>query len=244
MPSSRPCTQTSSAPSTSSSAAAELGCQPLRPGRLDRGAGQRRADPGRPRTRAAKFAASAFGKDVPQPPRRPGRACCASSWSTGLVRTTRRSCPLRDHVVPSRRVAAAVERHEPVDWVYVDDVVDALRRGGRTDDALGETIDVGSGTLTSVRSVVEEIVRLMDSSVEPGFGALPERPNERVRVADVERAQAPARAGPAYAARPGARAPRSTGIARARLMPRESPRHRSSRLHRLGARADAARRRP
>jgi UDP-glucose 4-epimerase len=78
----------------------------------------------------------------------------------------------------------------PVDWVYVDDVVDALIASARTDEALGESLDVGSGTLTPIRSVVEEIVRLLGSSVEPSFGALPDRPKERVRVADIERTQA------------------------------------------------------
>lgn len=78
----------------------------------------------------------------------------------------------------------------PVDWVYVDDVVDALIASARTDEALGESLDVGSGTLTPIRSVVEEIVRLLRSSVEPSFGTLPDRPKERVRVADIERTQA------------------------------------------------------
>jgi UDP-glucose 4-epimerase len=78
----------------------------------------------------------------------------------------------------------------PVDWVYVDDVVEALMASTETEEALGETLDVGSGTLTPIRSVVEEIVRLLQPSVEPRFGALPDRPEERIRVADVERTQA------------------------------------------------------
>ena len=76
----------------------------------------------------------------------------------------------------------------PVDWVYVDDVVDALVRSANADQANGATIDVGSGVLTPVRSVVESIARLIPSSPAPQFGALPDRPNERVRLADVERA--------------------------------------------------------
>jgi UDP-glucose 4-epimerase len=78
----------------------------------------------------------------------------------------------------------------PVDWVYVDDVVEALLASGTTERVLGETFDVGSGMLTPVRAVVEEIVRLMRPSAEPRFGAVPDRPNERVRVADVERTRA------------------------------------------------------
>lgn len=78
----------------------------------------------------------------------------------------------------------------PVDWVYLDDVVDALLASATTEGALGKTLDVGSGMLTPVRAVVEEIVRLMRPSVAPRFGVVPERPNERIRVADVERTQA------------------------------------------------------
>jgi UDP-glucose 4-epimerase len=77
----------------------------------------------------------------------------------------------------------------PVDWVYVDDVVQALLASTSADSALGETIDVGSGRLTPVREVVDEIVRLIRPSVGPRFGAVPERPNERIRVADAERSR-------------------------------------------------------
>jgi UDP-glucose 4-epimerase len=55
---------------------------------------------------------------------------------------------------------------------------------------LDESLDLGSGMLTPVRTVVEEIVRLLRLSAGPRFGALPDRPNERVRVANVERTQA------------------------------------------------------
>jgi UDP-glucose 4-epimerase len=78
----------------------------------------------------------------------------------------------------------------PVDWVYVDDVVEALLVSAEAQSAVGETIDVGSGILTPVRAVVEEIVRVMRPSSEPRFGSVPERPNERIRVADAERTRA------------------------------------------------------
>lgn len=77
----------------------------------------------------------------------------------------------------------------PVDWVYVDDVVEAFIASVTTDAVLGETLDVGSGVLTPIRTVVDEIVNFMRPSVEPRFGALPDRPHERIRVADVERTQ-------------------------------------------------------
>jgi nucleoside-diphosphate-sugar epimerase len=73
----------------------------------------------------------------------------------------------------------------PVDWVYVDDVVQALLAAAVTDAAVGRTLDVGSGELVTVREIVERIARLVDSDAAPRFGAVPERAMEQVRVADV-----------------------------------------------------------
>jgi nucleoside-diphosphate-sugar epimerase len=78
----------------------------------------------------------------------------------------------------------------PVDWVYVDDVVQALLAAAVTDAAVGRTLDVGSGELVTVREVVERIARLVESDASPRFGAVPERPMEQVRVADVAKTAA------------------------------------------------------
>lgn len=75
----------------------------------------------------------------------------------------------------------------PVDWVYVDDVVDAFLAAARRPDLAGATLDVGSGELVTIRSLVEQIVETVGTRVEPDFGALPDRPLEQVRTADVER---------------------------------------------------------
>jgi len=74
----------------------------------------------------------------------------------------------------------------PVDWIYVDDVVRALVDVAARDDVAGETLDIGSGELTTVRALVECIASMIDSSAQPAFGVLPDRPSEVVRVADVE----------------------------------------------------------
>lgn len=71
-----------------------------------------------------------------------------------------------------------------VDWVYVDDVVGALLAAGAAEDVDGRTIDVGSGRLISIRQVVETIARIMETTVEPQFGSRPDRPLERMPVAD------------------------------------------------------------
>ena len=78
----------------------------------------------------------------------------------------------------------------PVDWVYVDDVVDAFVAASSRDDLAGASLDVGTGDLVTIRAIVERIVETVGAGVEPEFGALPERPLEIVRAADVERTKA------------------------------------------------------
>ena len=75
-----------------------------------------------------------------------------------------------------------------VDWVYVDDVSDAFVAAATADGVAGETIDIGTGVLVSVRTVVEKLTSLIDPSIEPRFGAVPDRAFERSPRADVDRA--------------------------------------------------------
>jgi UDP-glucose 4-epimerase len=77
-----------------------------------------------------------------------------------------------------------------VDWVYVDDVVDAFVAAAEAEGIEGRTLDVGSGQLVSVRDVVERLALLIDSEVEPIFGALTDRPGEVPCVADVKQSTA------------------------------------------------------
>jgi UDP-glucose 4-epimerase len=72
-----------------------------------------------------------------------------------------------------------------VDWVYVDDVVAAFVAAAVTQETPGSTLDVGSGELVPIRSLVERVVALVGCDVRPVFGALPDRPGERLRVADI-----------------------------------------------------------
>jgi UDP-glucose 4-epimerase len=75
----------------------------------------------------------------------------------------------------------------PVDWVYVDDVVDAFIEASTREDLAGTTLDIGTGELVTIRAIVEQIAETVGTGVEPDFGALPERPLEIVRKADIER---------------------------------------------------------
>jgi nucleoside-diphosphate-sugar epimerase len=74
----------------------------------------------------------------------------------------------------------------PVDWVYVDDVVEAHMQAAHVPGALGRVLDVGSGNSVTIREVVERLAELTEAGVGPLFGALPDRLLEEDLVADVE----------------------------------------------------------
>jgi UDP-glucose 4-epimerase len=71
------------------------------------------------------------------------------------------------------------------DWVYIDDVVDALLVLADAPDVIGRVVDVGTGRLHTVRHVVDTISTLVGPCVEPVFGGLPDRQAETEAVADV-----------------------------------------------------------
>ena len=48
-----------------------------------------------------------------------------------------------------------------VDWVYVQDVVNAYLRAAVTPGIEGKTIDVGTGKLTTVRQIVEQLYAII-----------------------------------------------------------------------------------
>ncbi len=73
-----------------------------------------------------------------------------------------------------------------LDWVFVDDVVAALTMLAMTPSAYGHAIDLGSGTLTSIREIVEQVARMIGWTHPIEFGTVPDRPFERPRKARVE----------------------------------------------------------
>ncbi|KAB2963500.1 MAG: NAD(P)-dependent oxidoreductase [Thermoanaerobaculia bacterium] len=72
----------------------------------------------------------------------------------------------------------------PVDWIYAGDVARGLVALAVAPDLEGATLDLGSGELVTVREVVERICRATGAP-PPVVGALPDRPLEAVRRADV-----------------------------------------------------------
>ena len=72
-----------------------------------------------------------------------------------------------------------------VDWIYVDDVMDGMLAAAVKPGIEGCTIDLGSGVLVSIRDVVLQLAAIVGAKVAPKFGAVTDRPMEKVRVANV-----------------------------------------------------------
>ena len=73
-----------------------------------------------------------------------------------------------------------------VDWIYVSDVVDGFLALAQTPDLDGATLDIGSGSLVSIRDLVQDLIQITGGNANAHFGALPDRPLEPTRVAKVE----------------------------------------------------------
>jgi nucleoside-diphosphate-sugar epimerase len=70
-----------------------------------------------------------------------------------------------------------------VDWIYVDDVVEAFVASATADDLVASA-DVGTGEARSIRTLVARLVEIVDAPLDPEFGSVPDRPFEQVRIAD------------------------------------------------------------
>ncbi len=73
-----------------------------------------------------------------------------------------------------------------VDWIYIDDLVEGILAATTHSQIYDKPLDLGSGKLTSVREMVEMIADIMETEIEPAFGAIPDRFSEQPRIADVE----------------------------------------------------------
>ena len=73
----------------------------------------------------------------------------------------------------------------PFDWVYVDDVCDALLAIASSRSVSGRTVDVGTGVLTPVIEVARGLARRLDASDSLEVGVIPDQAGEPVRAADI-----------------------------------------------------------
>jgi UDP-glucose 4-epimerase len=76
-----------------------------------------------------------------------------------------------------------------IDWVYVDDVVDALLTAAVRPAALGRVMDVGTGDAMSIRDTVAFVADVVGARTALAFGKVPDRPGDRDLVADLEPAR-------------------------------------------------------
>ncbi|MDF5755027.1 NAD-dependent epimerase/dehydratase family protein [Spongiactinospora sp. TRM90649] len=76
-----------------------------------------------------------------------------------------------------------------IDWVYVEDVVDAFLAAAAAEKAAGGVFDVGAGERVSIRETVERLARIVGGSGRPNFGALPDRPLDNPQIADIASAE-------------------------------------------------------
>jgi len=65
---------------------------------------------------------------------------------------------------------------------YVEDLADAFVQVATTPGIDGELFNLGGGEEVSMRDLATRILTIMGSSVEPQFGAMPERPTEIMRM--------------------------------------------------------------
>ena len=73
-----------------------------------------------------------------------------------------------------------------VDWIYVEDVAEGFLRLALADDAVGRSVDLGSGATIATADLVATICRLVGNGLAPAVGALPDRPMEPTGTADLE----------------------------------------------------------
>jgi CDP-paratose synthetase len=90
----------------------------------------------------------------------------------------------------NRPYLALTEGHQRRDLIYIDDVVSAydliLNKSSKFRPS--DEIEVGTGIAIEVRTYVEEVKRLCQSSTKLGFGSLPYRMNEPMECkANIER---------------------------------------------------------
>ena len=98
------------------------------------------------------------------------------------------------NLVPAALAAAQAGEDFPLtagtqqrDWIYAEDVAQGLI--AMIDSSLlpGQSLDLGTGLLTSVAEVVQQIYALVGGTGQPLVGVLPSRPGEEaVQVADVQ----------------------------------------------------------
>lgn len=72
-----------------------------------------------------------------------------------------------------------------IDWVYVDDVVDAFLAAACVPSVDGRSLDIGSGEAVDIRATVALLQRIVGGEVPARFGAVQDRLHDTARIADL-----------------------------------------------------------
>ncbi len=73
-----------------------------------------------------------------------------------------------------------------LDWIYIDDIVSGLIHMVVAEGIDGQTIELGTGKLTSIREIAELTVSMVNPDIMPEFGALEDRPLEQESKTNIE----------------------------------------------------------
>lgn len=104
-----------------------------------------------------------------------------------------RATRLVPHVIASLltgRPPRLSEGEYAADWIYADDVVEGMLRCAKHPALGGETVELGTGSLTTVREVAERLARLLGARAPLRFGARPAGTDPVRPAADIGRTQA------------------------------------------------------
>ena len=76
-----------------------------------------------------------------------------------------------------------------VDWIYIDDLVSGLVNMMKAPGIDGETIELGSGKVISVKDIVVKVTHMIDKELDPLIGGVEDRPLEQEDMADISMTQ-------------------------------------------------------
>lgn len=136
---------------------------------------------------ASKFAASCYARMFSEIYNLPvAIARLMMVYGPGQMDTTKLVPYIGSQLVKGR-LAELSSGLQQFDWIYIDDVIDALLAIATRPGVNGRSIDVGTGTLSSVADVARGIAHRFGRVDLLRLGAIPDRKSEPTRAADVAR---------------------------------------------------------
>ncbi|MEM6261875.1 MAG: NAD-dependent epimerase/dehydratase family protein [Bacteroidota bacterium] len=76
-----------------------------------------------------------------------------------------------------------------IDWIYADDAIEGLLKTIQSKEAEGQTFDLGTGSMLTIRELIDKVADIIGGSGRPVWGARPDRPMENEVAADLNKTQ-------------------------------------------------------